>query len=121
MITKNLLIFPLILFAACLFVGGCDNGDSTNNAAFSIQPASAELKDTETTVVLEAVGGHQPLSWQVSDASMGAVSGGGQTVTYTRVAGKYGVNTVTVTDSLSWTAVANISQPPPDATTTNAP
>jgi hypothetical protein len=108
--------------ALVILVSGCESGDNgTKNAEFSINPSNATLPDTSTTVVLQAVGGHIPLVWQVSDSSLGTLSGDGQTVTYTRIAGKYGVNLVTVTDSMAWTATATISQPANTTTTNTLP
>lgn len=116
------IIIPCIIIpvsSLLLVICGCEDDGGTTNAEFYINPSSATLASNETTVVLQAVGGHNPLSWSVSDASKGSVSSNGQTVTYTRVAGKYGINIVTVTDSMSWTADATISQPEPGVAATN--
>ena len=97
----------LLAVALCVVLGCEDSG--TDGAEFSINPAAATLSTNDLTVVLQAVGGHAPLAWSVSDASMGAVSGSGQTVTYTRTDSN-GVNVVTVTDDKQWTASSTIVQ-----------
>jgi len=116
---KLLAFVPALAIAVLMAIvlASCDNGDGgTTNASFYITPSSASITDPTTSVVLAAVGGHEPLVWSLSDASLGALTGSGQTVTYIRTASKYGVNVVTVTDSMSWTATATISQPEAGAT-----
>lgn len=88
---------------------GCDNSDSTADADFYVDPADAVATVSSPTVVLTAVGGLEPYTWTVSDSTLGAVTGSGPAVTYTRTGGN-GVNTVTVTDERGWTASATISQ-----------
>ena len=96
---------------------GCENSDSTEGAEFYIEPGNAVVTPDEPSVALTAVGGHEPYVWEVSDPSLGEVSGSGTDVTYTRSGGN-GVNTVKVTDELGWTASASMSHQ--DAQT-NAP
>jgi len=105
-----------VTLAACVvlcgtgiwFMTGCDES-GTHGDEFRVHPASVTLYTDDETVVLQAIGGHRPLEWTVSDDTVGTVSGSGQTVTYTR-AEKNGVNRVTVTDSQQWTASATIVQ-----------
>lgn len=96
------------LVAAVVLCVGCDES-GTHGADFRVVPDSATLYTDDTTLTLQAVGGHSPLEWSVSDETVGTVSGSGQTATYTRTT-KNGVNVVTVTDGQTWTASATIVQ-----------
>jgi len=109
----------LIQCGAVLIVGafffGCEDADDSNledtNASFTVQPANITLTASNTTAVFMAVGGHAPLTWSVSDQSLGSISGSGQTVTYTR-SDLNGVNRIEVRDGLGWIAHAVVQQIP---------
>jgi hypothetical protein len=112
----GLAILALAWLAAA---GGCEDG-GVGDAEFRIEPASVTLTASQTTVVLQAVGGIMPLTWSVTDETRGTVSGSGQTATYTRK-DVNGVNQVEVTDGRTWVAAALIVQtddpaeePPPE-------
>lgn len=87
---------------------GCED-DGVGDAEFRIEPAQVTLGAEDDTIVLQAVGGTEPFEWLVTDETLGAVTGEGRRVTYTRTT-KNGANTVEVTDSKTWTAKATIIQ-----------
>lgn len=96
--------------ALAFFFCGCeDNASTTTGGSFSLSPDAITMSSSNNAVAIMAVGGHLPFTWSVSDSSLGRVSGSGQTVTYTRVSSN-GVNVVTATDNLGWTASSVISQ-----------
>lgn len=95
--------------AVLCLVPACNKG-STDGDGFSIDPDSVTLYPSDTTAAFTVQGGHEPFSWAVSDKTLGTISGGGITVTYTRVASKEGVNDITVTDGLGWSATASVIQ-----------
>jgi outer membrane lipoprotein SlyB len=88
---------------------GCENSDNLSGDEFRVQPARVSFGTNDTTVAFTAIGGKNPLVWRITDTSLGNITGEGRTVTYTRTT-KQGVNTVEVTDSQTWIAVATISQ-----------
>lgn len=109
---RQFVTMPVVLFAcAALGVGlltGCEDSDLTGNE-FQISPSSVDMSTDDTSVTLEAVGGEEPMSWEVSDESLGTLSGSGRTVVYARTA-QSGINAVTVTDAQTWTATCQITQ-----------
>lgn len=88
---------------------GCEEDTNLSGADFRIDPPEATISETDGSVALRVIGGAEPFEWTVSDDTLGAVSGSGSHVTYTRT-GQGGVNTVTVTDDRSWTASALMVQ-----------
>lgn len=108
---KWLHVMRLALMSTALacFCVSCDDNDDLSGSEFYINPAAATLTQTDNAVSLTAVGGDEPLTWSVSDSSLGQVSGSGRTVTYTRTTAN-GVNTVLVEDSRTWQATASIVQ-----------
>jgi hypothetical protein len=125
------LLSLLLLLVA--FASGCESGGAKSTDEFSITPATAKL-EPGGTVVLTAVGGHAPLLWTLDDPTAGQLSTtNGQSVTYmaqravpiqgylfyTNTVGippgvtnivRGVMNTITVTDSETWTATAVITQ-----------
>lgn len=107
----------LLVASALLAVIGCDDGADSGDV-FRVDPDKATLSQAEKTVSLGAVGGEDPLTWTVTDASLGSVAAQGRVVTYTRSTAN-GINTVQVTDSQGWLASAYITQQDdPEPTTT---
>lgn len=106
-----------LLMAACLagLWSGCDGDSGSSSSPIWIEPAKATLttNDNHRTLILTAVGGLSPLTWSVSDPSMGSVSGAqsgaDRRVTYTRT-DKNGANIVRVVDAHGWAAEAAITQ-----------
>ncbi|MBA4388501.1 MAG: hypothetical protein C0404_11005 [Verrucomicrobia bacterium] len=101
-------LLPLALAAIFSVQLGCDKG-STDGKEFRINPDKVTMYLGDTTVAFGAVGGHEPFTWKVTDKTLGDISGGGATVTYTRTT-KTGNNELQITDSLGWTASAMITQ-----------
>jgi len=105
-----------------LLTPGCnDDGGNPTGDEFRVTPSSAELSRDGDALVLQAVGGLEPLEWTLSDTNtaMGTLSGSGRTVTYTRGA-RNGANVVQVTDSRTWTASATIIQTTDSTTGTSS-
>lgn len=106
----------MILAAAVpLLMVGCNETDDIPADAFRITPASAHLAKSGDSVVLEAVGGLEPLTWTVSatNGELGTLSGSGRTVTFIRSTAS-GANVVQVADKRTWTASATIYLDPSD-------
>jgi len=94
------------LVCAGILITACENDDDDlSNAQFYVQPAQVTLTVPQQSVVFQAVGGHAPFTWSVSDTNLGAVSGSGPVVTYISTT-SLGANTVQVTDSRAWSASA---------------
>lgn len=98
-----------LVVAALLLTTGCEDDSSLSGDEYSISPSSKTMSTDDESVVLEAVGGSEPMTWSVSDDSLGTVSGSGRSVVYTRTSSS-GVNIVSVEDSQTWTASATITQ-----------
>jgi hypothetical protein len=98
-----------LLVAGLLINTGCEDNSSLSGDEFSISPSSKTMASDDESVVLEAVGGSEPMTWSVADDSLGTVSGSGRSVVYTRTSSS-GINLVTVEDSQTWTAMATITQ-----------
>lgn len=96
-----------VALAGLLLTTGCEK-DLPSGASFRIEPERVVLT-TQSAVALTAVGGEAPLQWRVTDTNLGAVSGGGETVTYTRNEAE-GANSVEVTDARGWVAAARVIQ-----------
>lgn len=108
-----------VLILALAVVGGCDNNAdviSTDDggeggSAFVIVPSGSELALQDTTVAFTVQGGDAPMSWSVSDSSLGGVTDtDGRTVNYTRSGTSQGVNEVKVEDAIGRTALAVVVQ-----------
>lgn len=84
---------------------GCNKDEDIPADAFRVTPASANLAKSGDSVVLQAVGGLEPMTWTLSatNSAMGTISGSGRMVTFTRGTAS-GANTVQVMDDRSWTA-----------------
>ena len=100
--------FLLLLFSLCVVFVGCEDDDD-GPKEFRVSPSSTTLRSANMSVVLKAVGGHLPVTWTVSDATLGAVTGDGRMVTYTRTTA-LGANVVKVTDSNGSEASAAVVQ-----------
>ena len=99
---------PFILFFVFLLSGlmtACDSNNSmvegedrsSGTNSFALSPGRAILETGDMTVVFRITGGEEPLSWSVSDPSLGTIpETTGRTVTYTRTAGREGVNVIQV-------------------------
>lgn len=105
--------YSIGVLGMCMAIGiallGCDHDDDVSGEVFEVQPRSATLSASETTLELQVIGGTGPFVWTVSDATRGTISGGGRRVTYTRTAVN-GVNTVEVTDSRGFSSSSTIVQ-----------
>lgn len=97
---------PMLLVSSALLIG-CD--DSASSSRFQINPERATLPKDTATVALGVDGGQEPLTWSVTDDSLGKVSGSGRVVTYTRTAAT-GINTIQVVDANGWVASSYITQ-----------
>jgi len=65
---------------ALLVATGCDNADNDlSGETFQINPQQVTLLDKDTTLILRAVGSHEPFVWSVSDSSLGTVTGTART------------------------------------------
>ncbi len=107
----------LVLAAmALLALTGCDDGADSGDV-FRIDPSKVTLSKSETSVAFGAVGGVEPLTWTVTDATLGTVSGSGRAATYARKTAN-GINTVQVTDSQGWLASSYVTQQDDPAPTT---
>lgn len=108
--------------AALLGTVGCE--ENTQRLAITVSPSSATLggeSNLVNSVVFTAspVQGvintnpaalHYPLTWTVSDDSLGVITGsGGNSAVYTRTGGD-GVNTITVRDQGDAEGVAVVTQ-----------
>ena len=106
-------VFAVLAIAVvCVLPCGCnDDAGNPTGDEFRVTPSSAELLKSGDAVVLQAVGGLEPLRWTTTETngSMGTLSGDGRTVTYTRGA-RNGANVIQVTDKRTWTASATIFQ-----------
>ena len=109
---KRILSLGMLTFAAGLFVfafAGCENGDGTTGLAISPQQTSLTTSNNSVvlTVSSNAVGDlGLPLTWTVSDPSLGNVIGqGGYSAVYTRTS-KNGSNVITVQDQMGAQGVA---------------
>lgn len=105
--------------AALLLVFGCEDNAAQDTvgtpppavAALRISPASKTIYPSNTVANFRVVGGTPPYRWSVSDTSMGTVPDvNASAVAYTRAAGKYGINVVSVFDKNDWGAVAYVTQ-----------
>ena len=111
-LVRSLVLVPLVSLAAlAVFIPlGCEEDtDDLKGESFYISPNAVTMSAKEKTASLKAVGGLEPLTWSVSDVTLGNVSGEGQIVNYTRT-DVNGVNKVRVKDSRGWTAAAVIKQ-----------
>lgn len=100
----------MTMCAVGLLVAGCeDDGSDLTGSEFSISPSSTTMTADDETVTLQALGGEEPMTWSVSDESLGTVAGSGRTVVYTRKSVQ-GVNIVKVVDAKTWEASATITQ-----------
>lgn len=109
---RNLVAISTVLFfsaVAVFLLAGCEISSTEEGAVFRIEPSEITLTASNRTVVLQAVGGHFPFEWDVTDESMGSVSGEGEIVTYTR-GDANGANTVKAIDGQEWVATATIIQ-----------
>ena len=98
-----------LLAITCVLFVSCERDGADDDDVFRIEPGDATLRGDGATVVLSVVGGIHPYEWRVTDETLGAVTGGGVTVTYTRSAAN-GANIVEVRDSRQWLASAVITQ-----------
>jgi len=102
------------IFAGCENNSDVDsNNSSTNMPVFVLSPAGVTLGPTTNDVILEAVGGHPPFTWTVSDNSLGTISGDNGTarvVNYKRTPATVGANVVEARDDWGWTASTVIIQ-----------
>jgi hypothetical protein len=98
-----------VICTAILIGAGCEDDSVAEGDEFRINPAAVALSKSNRTAVLQVIGGHPPFTWRVTDDTLGAVSGGGTVVTYTRN-DPNGANTVEVVDDLGWRATATILQ-----------
>jgi hypothetical protein len=88
---------------------GCDDDSDLDGQYIRINPESVTLAQVNKSLSLTVEGGQPPYVWTATDSTLGAVSGSGRTVTYTRTA-QNGVNTVRVTDGQTWSGKATITQ-----------
>lgn len=97
--------------SAALFIIGCESGSDKSSDSFKIEPAAHNLTLEEATLTLKAVGGKEPLTWKISDTTLGTLTGtnNARNVTYTRNT-KEGTQTIEVSDANTWTANALIHQ-----------
>ena len=109
-LTLALWMAPVVA-VVCMLLASCENNGVPDDAVFYIEPPQKTLSDTEVMLVMQAVGGKEPMKWTVSDTNAGFVSGSGRSVTYIRTT-MPGVNTVQVQDDNSWTAYSTITQLP---------
>jgi hypothetical protein len=99
---------PVSALCAAALLAGCSE-DDLSGEEFRIEPASVVMDSDDTARSFTVIGGVEPLTWSVTDESLGVVSGGGRTVTYTRTSAN-GVNVVKVRDSRTWEASATVNQ-----------
>ncbi|NLE68121.1 MAG: hypothetical protein GX608_11940 [Lentisphaerae bacterium] len=89
---------------------------SNVTVSLTITPSSAEVTDASPYASFAVSGGTAPYSWTVANASMGSISysaSSSQLASYTMFAGRYGQNTLSVTDSDGHSASATITQSAP--------
>ncbi|NCC51249.1 MAG: hypothetical protein EOM20_08545 [Spartobacteria bacterium] len=110
------IILVLLMAVGCEDNSEPDNfGERPDTGALRISPGSATLDTNDVYVAFSVSGGTDPYRWSVSDDSLGGISNAtSAVVTYTRTAGKYGVNVLTVEDKQKWTAVVLVTQVEPD-------
>ena len=108
---KNMRSVLAVLAAALLgaMIAGCEDNSKLTGDEFRIDPPSLTITNGIETVALTAVGGEEPMTWSVSDNSLGKVSGSGRTVSYTSTA-SHGVNRVKVVDNKAWEATVTVKQ-----------
>lgn len=107
----------LLLLAGAGVFTGCENDHSLTGDEFYLSPSSYRfVRTNEFVVSIGAHGGVMPLRWEVSDTSLGhltgVVSGTNyntvSTANYVREENAYGVNTVIVRDARGWQAICTI-------------
>ena len=101
------MLISLALFASTLLIG-CDSNNSMvageerspGAGSFAITPATRALETGDQTAVFEVVGGQEPMTWSISDPSLGTLPDtDGRTVTYTRTPDREGTNIIEIRDS----------------------
>jgi hypothetical protein len=105
-------VFALLLPVAFLGVVGCDSSDdsSTTDTGIVLSPSSATFSATiETNIAFSVTGGTTPYIWSVSDTDLGTLVAAEATAIYTSKK-TAGVNTVIVTDAVTNSAAATITQ-----------
>lgn len=114
----SLPLLAAIVTAVVLALGSCEDNSELQRhtpptvvVAPEIDPDIVRLSSTNTFATLQVAGGTPPYIWSVSDPSLGSVPDTGAfAITYTRTAGKSGVNLVTAADRNGWSAEALVYQ-----------
>ncbi|MEQ4902863.1 tail fiber protein [Enterobacter hormaechei] len=101
---------------ACMVIIKTDQAEAETGdpapTAIVVTPATASIEAGQklsfgATVLPASVGGNYPVSWAVTDASLGSINAAGE---YTSVAGKSGKQTVIASISTGITSTATITQ-----------
>ena len=106
-----------VAVALAIATVGCENDNDLRGDEMYLSPSSYTCARTNDFMISFGLhGAVMPVSWSVSDSSMGRITGvsgsNGVFVTsanYERVPLKYGVNTVIVRDARGWQVIAPIT------------